>query len=90
IKENTKECDHIDGVINKERNVIGTYLHGVFDNVDFREAIINKLRAKKGLEYKESKAYENLREIELDKLADLARQALDMDKIYEILGLEKK
>ncbi|MGL4730009.1 MAG: cobyric acid synthase, partial [Clostridium sp.] len=25
IKENTKECDHIDGVINKERNVIGTY-----------------------------------------------------------------
>ncbi|WP_010296475.1 cobyric acid synthase [Clostridium senegalense] len=88
-KENGNKCDHIDGVINKERTVIGTYLHGVFDNIDFREVIINELRSKKGIEYKKAQPYENLREKELDRLADLVRSSLDMDKVYEIVGLKK-
>ncbi|MGG7165376.1 cobyric acid synthase [Clostridium ihumii] len=86
--ENEEKCSHVDGVINNEKNVIGTYLHGVFDNVDFREVIVNKLRSKKGIECKESSTYENLREEELNKLADIVRASLDMEKVYKIMGLK--
>lgn len=30
---------------------------------------------------------ENLREIEIDKLADIVRNSMDMKKIYEIINL---
>ncbi|GFP77672.1 cobyric acid synthase [Clostridium fungisolvens] len=79
-----------DGAINTNGNIMGTYIHGIFDGCMFREYIINKLREKKGLHYKKASNYESLRESELDKLADIVRNSLDMDKIYEIVGLEKK
>lgn len=81
--------ERLDGAVNKEENVLGTYIHGVFDGVEFREKLINKLRAKKGIELKKSNDYENIREKNLDMLADIVRRSLDMDKIYEIMGLKK-
>lgn len=78
-----------DGAINKEGNIIGTYIHGVFDGVDFREYILNKIRLRKGMTTKQSNTYESLREKELDKLADIVRQNLDIDKIYQIMELKK-
>ena len=50
--QNTKEVNYNDGAINQYGNVMGTYIHGVFDKTDFREIIVNKLRSKKGLELK--------------------------------------
>ncbi|GFZ32651.1 cobyric acid synthase [Clostridium zeae] len=79
-----------DGAININGNIMGTYIHGIFDGCLFREYIINKLREKKGLSYKKASNYESLRESELDKLADIVRNSLDMNKIYEIVGLEKE
>jgi len=79
-----------DGAINASGNVMGTYIHGVFDGVEFREYIINTLRIKKGLAPKKSKTYESLREKELDKLANIVRDSIDMETIYKIIGLEKR
>lgn len=90
FNENGHSANYLDGAINKEGNVMGTYLHGVFDAVTFREFICNKLRNKKGLESKKAFEYESLRERELDKLADVVRKSLDMDKVYEIMGIERK
>lgn len=87
--QNTKEVNYNDGAINECGNIMGTYIHGVFDKTDFREAIVNKLRSKKGIELKQSKPYENLREEELDKLADLVRKALNMDEIYKMIGIKR-
>ncbi|MBV7275239.1 cobyric acid synthase [Clostridiaceae bacterium UIB06] len=78
-----------DGAINKKGNIMGTYIHGIFDGVDFREYILNKIREQKGMTTKKSNTYESLREKELDKLADIVRQNLDINKIYEIMGLKK-
>lgn len=86
---NGEAQERLDGAVNKEKNIFGTYIHGVFDGVEFREKLINKLRAKKGIELKKSKDYENIREKNLDMLADIVRRSLDMDKIYEIMGLKK-
>lgn len=84
-KRNGADVSLRDGAINNQGNIMGTYIHGIFDGVEFRQYIVNKLRAEKGLAMKKSLPYENLREKELDKLADLAREALDMDKIYKII-----
>ncbi|NFA62304.1 cobyric acid synthase [Clostridium sporogenes] len=86
--KNGEKVDYFDGAINEKRNVMGTYIHGIFDGVAFREKIINELRVKKGLEKKKSKVYEHMREKELDKLADTVRQSLDMEKIYSIIGIK--
>lgn len=87
--ENGKEVKYFDGGINKKGNVIGTYIHGIFDGPEFRQYIVNKLRNKKGIEVKNSRTYENIREGELDKLADIVRNNLDMKEIYKIMGLNK-
>ncbi|GCD09784.1 cobyric acid synthase [Clostridium tagluense] len=86
------EGDHsssFDGAINEVGNIMGTYIHGIFDGVEFREYIVNALRVKKAMEPKKSKVYESLREKEIDKLADIVRDSIDMDSIYKIMGLKK-
>jgi len=40
-----------DGAIDKEGKIMGTYIHGLFDNHHFRRAFLNYLRKKKGLSY---------------------------------------
>ncbi|MCY6372179.1 cobyric acid synthase [Clostridium ganghwense] len=84
--KNGEAVNYADGAVNKKGNVMGTYIHGVFDGIEFREYIVNLLREKKELPLKKSRTYESLRESELDKLADLVRNSLDMDKIYEIIN----
>lgn len=66
-------------------NVFGTYIHGLFDSRDFRQAFLDTLpgRTNGAFDYR---AY---REEQYDKLADLLRQSLDMEKIYEIMGMKE-
>lgn len=87
--ENGKAVERKDGAINEKENVMGTYIHGVFDGIEFRENIINRLRKEKGLELKKSKNYENLREKNLDLLADLVRKNMDIDYIYKVMGIKR-
>lgn len=74
-----------DGAIDKEGLVIGTYLHGLFDNGNVRNALMKYLYGKKGLEYEpeeiisEDEAYE--------ELAEVVKQSLDMEKVYRIIGI---
>ena len=76
----------VDGFIDGHHQVMGTYIHGVFDNDEFRRFIINQLRLRKGLEetpvvfhYFEHKnnAY--------NRLADIVEEHLDMDYIMTLL-----
>lgn len=83
-----KNCEKVnikDGAINEKGNIMGTYIHGVFDSAAFRETFLNNIRIEKGLEPKQSITYESIREREIDKLAELVRENLDMEKIYEIV-----
>ena len=71
-------------------NVIGTYIHGLFDNDGFRQAFLNYIRARKGLTTLESKSKSKKPTIDWDteynKLAGLVRNNIDMEKVYEILS----
>ncbi|HEY5525931.1 MAG TPA: cobyric acid synthase [Clostridium sp.] len=89
-QENGMEISKIDGVFNKKETIFGTYIHGILDSTDFREYLLNKIRIKKSIIQRKSPGYEGFREEEINKLADIVRKALDMEKIYEIMDLKKK
>lgn len=89
VDKNGEKVSILDGAINKEESIIGTYIHGIFDGIDFREYILNKIRVRKGMKTIKSHVYEAIREKELDKLADIVRQNLDMNKIYEIMDIKR-
>lgn len=91
-KEEADEKKCIIGCVNKEGNVFGTYIHGVFDEIDFTRTLLNTIREKKGLEpvKSEVKSFKEFKMKEYDKLADLLRENLDIEKIYKICGLEIK
>ena len=80
----------VDGITNAQGNVLGTYLHGLFDGGNFFRAIINHVRTQKGLDVLGGKALAmaEFREQELNRLADAVRASLDMDAIYRILNGE--
>jgi len=70
--------------------VFGTYIHGIFDNDSFRRHILDLLRERKGwepLEASEILTVYQQREKDFNKLAEVVRGSLDMDKVYEIMGL---
>ena len=69
-------------------NVLGTYIHGFFDSEELLKKLINILCKKKGIEggieIEDHLTHTNK---ELDKLADVLRENLDMEMIYRIIGL---
>ena len=90
VNKNGVEVSLKDGAVNYKNNVIGTYIHGVFDDMDFRQYILNIVRDKKHLEHKHSLSYDEIRENELDKLADIVRSNIDMKALYDIVKLDGK
>ena len=76
-----------EGAINEEGDIIGTYLHGIFDNIGFTRGFLNNIRKKKGLDEIKSEinSFEEFKNKEYDKLANIVRSHVDIDKIYDIL-----
>jgi adenosylcobyric acid synthase len=91
-----------DGAVSSSGIVIGTYLHGLFDNENFRAAFLDFLRRRKGERYEtiglcpgieaESKpGTAKEAALESDGFAELARATaahLDIKKIYRMLDLD--
>ncbi len=76
-----------DGVMNREGNVMGSYLHGMFDTGVFWRAVADRVREKKGLGRSEGEmlTMDQFRDREYDRLADVVRSSLDMDSVYRII-----
>lgn len=76
-----------DGMMSEARTVFGTYMHGIFDSKEFTEKFINMLRTRKGMPEKsyEVPDYWEFKEQQYDKLAEIVRESLDMERIYQIL-----
>jgi adenosylcobyric acid synthase len=87
IERSDKEVCVDDGAISNDGNVIGTYVHGIFDNDEFRLELINNLRKKKGLSPIQPEDLSTVnKERQYDKLADLFRKHIKMDLIYNVIG----
>ena len=82
------DCPLSLGLCNEEGNVIGTYLHGFLDNDSIREVFLNYVRKQKNLpQPKEKFNYRLFRSRQLDRLADLVTQSINMNEVKSITGL---
>lgn len=76
-----------DGAVSSDGLVMGTYLHGIFDNDAYRRAVLDALRMRKGLaplgSFLDTQALKNAA---YDRLAEVVRQSLNMDLVYRIMN----
>ena len=77
-----------EGVVNAGGDVVGTYLHGIFDNAAFTRAVLDNIRLAKGLAPLASAIsdYAAFRLKEYDHLADMVEEFLDIAALRRIIG----
>ncbi|MCK5566382.1 MAG: hypothetical protein KAI62_00625, partial [Actinomycetia bacterium] len=88
-----KETMVEDGLLKLDREnkkmVMGTYIHGVFDNYMFRRSIVQVLKEfyniRSGSGNASIRSYSDFKQSQYDRLADLFRENMDMDLFYKIL-----
>ncbi|MCL5883644.1 MAG: cobyric acid synthase [Actinobacteria bacterium] len=73
-----------DGAVSSDGLVLGTYLHGFFDSDDGLSGLLSYFDCPVELSLLDRKLS---KEHEYDRLARELRAALDMEKIYEIIGV---
>lgn len=70
------------------RNVCGTYIHGVFDSSAICMGMLDILLGRKGIKTKrriKQESYREYKEKQYGILADILRESLNINKIYEML-----
>lgn len=72
-----------DGVISNDSQIAGTYLHGVFDQAESREALLNWA----GLSNVTAIDYHQIQEDAIERLADEMEATLDIDRMISLLNL---
>lgn len=70
-------------------HILGTYFHGILDAANLRKALLDCIVDAKGIKRicEATEDYNTFKQSQYDILADALRQSLDMDKIYEAVGI---
>lgn len=80
----------IDGA-QEEKNVYGSYVHGIFESEGIAEAVVIALAKAKNIEVNhkdiERGSLREFKEEQYNKIATNLRENLDMKKIYEVMGI---
>lgn len=67
-------------------NIFGTYVHGIFDNDDFRRKFLNAVRLKKNLPpLASTRNVRAEKQKNYERLANIVRQSLNMDLLEKII-----
>ena len=67
-------------------NVLGTYIHGIFDNDNFRRQILNAIRRKKNLPPLEvTRNFRAEKQKNYERLAKIVRENLNMELLNKII-----
>lgn len=89
IKRGLRMVNEFDGCVSDNGLIIGTYMHGIFDNSIIREALIKFLMRKKFIreyQFKQKNSIDIWNE-NLERLAKIVKDNLDMKKIFEIMDI---
>jgi len=78
-----------DGCLDGDGLTLGTYMHGLFHNDELRRAMLRFLASRRGIEIEEDRFAASL-DTEFDRLADLVTEHLDMELLFDIVGLPRK
>lgn len=79
-----------EGAVREDEKLYGTYLHGIFDRKPFRSFYLSRI-VHDGRAYDASdvRDYGDILEENLDRLADVFEENLDMPKIMAMLGVRE-
>ena len=77
---------HPDGAISADGNVIGTMIHGIFENPSVRAALLRALRARRGIA-SEGRSDVASRDAEYARLAAAVRASMDLSELRRIVGI---
>ncbi|MBO8171245.1 MAG: cobyric acid synthase [Bacillaceae bacterium] len=80
----------LDGAVTHNGHIWGTYLHGIFHNRMFTREWLNQIRREKSIPPVAEKVLSEAerREAIYASLASVVREHVNMDKIYEIMGIK--
>ncbi|SFU83717.1 cobyric acid synthase [Xenorhabdus koppenhoeferi] len=84
---NGEEKIWFDGAVTQNGSVMGSYLHGLFDQNSFTRPLLNQLRIRKGGVPLENAAFNYARhkEKQFNILAASMREHLDIERIYQLM-----
>lgn len=84
FERSSRPCALFDGCLSADGNILGTYIHGLFHNDDFRHAVLQMLADRGGKTLPANDSGFSGDE-EYDRLATLVRANLKMDLIESLL-----
>jgi adenosylcobyric acid synthase len=85
----TLSSGELDGCVSADRKILGTYLHGIFDEDPFRHAFVTAARSFCKLTPPSAlNPWKVQREESLDRLATQVSQSLDMQRIFSWVELK--
>lgn len=76
--------DDLDGEVSADGNVVGTMVHGLFENPSLRRTMLANLRARRGLQ--EPSPVAVAAADEYDRLASAVREHLDLRQLFALIG----
>jgi adenosylcobyric acid synthase len=77
--------EDIDGAVSPDGVVVGTMIHGLFENAGVRRALVERLRRTKGLAAPEREVERGAGD-EYDRIADVVRANMRMDLLNRLVG----
>ncbi|MBI3398988.1 MAG: cobyric acid synthase [Deltaproteobacteria bacterium] len=77
-----------DGAVSKDGRIWGTYIHGIFDNDEFRAEFLNEVRIAKGLPEQGIIPFKDTKDKQMDILADAIKESVDVQRLYGIMGVK--
>lgn len=77
----------VEGAVNTEGTVLGSYIHGLFDSHHFTRALLDNLRHRKGLPAFDGVTvdYAEHKQQQFDILAEEMRQHIDIERILDLM-----
>ena len=89
LSRNGQATPAFDGAVSANRAVVGTMLHGLFENDWLRTSMIRSLRRRSGLAEPSVTAPSANREVEYDRLAAIVRGHIDLALLQRLVGLAR-
>ena len=78
------------GVCNAEKDVAGTYLHGIFDCEEFLRVFVRNMKEKNNIKISEDEILEKVsqyKDKEYNRIAKMFEENIDIEKLNEILDI---
>ena len=79
----------LDGCLSEGGWIFGCYVHGLFHNEELRRVVVQNVAGRKGVSLPKS-GESFSQDAEFDKLAHLVRTNLNMDAVYESMGMKAR